>query len=146
MTRVTGGRVRLATVVAVTELRDAGGTVVATDRAPVTVRPGEPAVVRQRLVVGDPALWGPDSPALYTATVTLVDGDTGGDEAQVTFGIRTLSVDPARGLRVNGEPVLLRGACIHSDNGVLGAAAIDRADDAAVRRTSARRTSPTVPG
>ena len=74
--------------------------------SPVTVLPGEPAVVRQRLLVADPALWGPDSPALYTATVVpagrrrrVVDDDA------VTFGIRTLSLDPQRGLRINGEPV-----------------------------------------
>ena len=45
------------------------------------------------------------------------------------FGIRTLQVDPRNGLRINGEPVLLRGACIHHDNGPLGAAAIGRAEE-----------------
>jgi beta-galactosidase len=129
VTTVVNDRPRLATVEAVTELRGPDGTVVAGDRVPVSIRPGEPAVVRQRLVVRDPALWGPDSPALYTATVTLHDGDTAVDDETVTVGIRTISVDPVRGLRINGEPVLLRGACIHSDNGVLGAAVIDRADE-----------------
>ena len=38
-------------------------------------------------------------------------------------------MDPQRGLRINGEPVELRGACIHHDNGVLGAATIARADE-----------------
>ena len=56
-------------------------------------------------------------------TTPQVDDDT------VTFGIRTLPLDPQRGLRINGEPVKLRGACIHSDNGVLGAATIDRAEE-----------------
>ncbi|CCH87627.1 Glycoside hydrolase [Modestobacter italicus] len=125
LTTVVNDRPRLATAEAVTELRGPDGAVVAADRTPVTVRPGEPAVVRQRLVVRDPALWGPGAPALHTATVTLADGDA----ETVTFGIRTLAVDPVRGLRVNGEPVLLRGACLHSDNGVLGAATIDRADE-----------------
>ncbi|WP_346618476.1 glycoside hydrolase family 2 TIM barrel-domain containing protein [Blastococcus montanus] len=128
-TTVQNDRPRLATVEVVTELRDADGAGVAGDRVPVSVRPGEPAVVRQRLVVRDPALWGPGSPALYTATVSLADGEAVLDEETVTTGIRTLSVDPVRGLRVNGEPVLLRGACIHSDNGVLGAAAVGRADE-----------------
>ncbi|KGH46795.1 glycoside hydrolase [Modestobacter caceresii] len=119
----------LRTVTVGTQLRDAAGTVVGTDRVPVSVLPGEPAVVRQRIAVREPALWEPDSPALYTAAVALVDGDERIDDDTVSFGIRSLSVDPHRGLRVNGEPVLLRGACIHSDNGVLGAAAIDRADE-----------------
>ncbi|CCH88400.1 Glycoside hydrolase family 2 sugar binding [Modestobacter italicus] len=119
----------LRTVTVVTELRDAAGTVVGSDRVPVTVRPGEPAVVRQRIPVREPALWGPGSPTLHTAAVTLADGDEVLDEDTVSFGIRTVTVDPHRGLRINGEPVLLRGACVHSDNGVLGAAAIDRADE-----------------
>jgi hypothetical protein len=129
VTTVLNDRARLATVEAVTEFRGPDGTVVAADRAPVSVVPGEPAVLRQRLVVRDPALWGPGSPALHTATVTLADADGVVDDESVTVGVRTISVDPVRGLRVNGEPVLLRGACIHSDNGVLGAATIDRADE-----------------
>ncbi len=43
--------------------------------------------------------------------------------------MRTVRVDPRNGLRINGEPVLLRGACIHHDNGPLGAAATDRAEE-----------------
>ncbi len=51
------------------------------------------------------------------------------DEDSTSFGIRSLSVDPVRGLRINGEPTLLRGACVHHDNGPLGAATIDRAEE-----------------
>ena len=51
------------------------------------------------------------------------------DEESTTFGIRSLTVDPIRGLRINGEPVLLRGACVHHDNGLLGAATIGRAEE-----------------
>ena len=51
------------------------------------------------------------------------------DEESTTFGIRSLTVDPVRGLRVNGEQVLLRGACVHHDNGLLGAATIGRAEE-----------------
>lgn len=119
----------LRTLDVVTELTDDAGSVVATATSPVTVLPGEPAVVRQRLLLRDPALWSPERPSLHTATVSLRDGDTEVDDDVVAFGIRTLALDPERGLRVNGEPVLLRGACVHSDNGVLGAAAIGRADE-----------------
>src|SRR6202044_1961436 len=51
------------------------------------------------------------------------------DEDSTTFGIRSLSVDPARGLLINGAAVLLRGACVHHDNGLLGAATFDRAEE-----------------
>src|SRR4051794_14830457 len=81
----------LRTVTVATELRDDAGTVVGADRVPVSVRPGEPAVVRQRIPVHRPALWSPDSPTLHTATVTLTDGDEQLDDDTVSFGIRTLS-------------------------------------------------------
>jgi beta-galactosidase len=47
----------------------------------------------------------------------------------VKFGIRRLQLDPESGLRINGRTVKLRGACIHHDNGPLGAAAIRRAEE-----------------
>lgn len=43
------------------------------------------------------------------------------------FGIRTMSLDVKRGLRINGESVKLRGACIHHDSGLLGAATFEDA-------------------
>jgi beta-galactosidase len=90
----------------------------------VTLTPGQTATVRQRLYVSAPALWSPDHPTLYTARV-----DVGSEAVEEIFGIRTVTVDPRKGLRINGEPVLLRGACIHHDNGPLGAAAIGRAEE-----------------
>lgn len=121
------------TVDVVTEVRDGEGNAVAVDTAPVTVLPGEPATVHQRLYVRRPALWSVETPALYTAAVTLRDPTGVRDEDRVTFGIRSLQLDPDHGLRINGEPVKLRGACIHHDNGVIGAATIARADERRVK-------------
>ena len=44
------------------------------------------------------------------------------------LGLRRVEIDPANGLRINGKPYKLRGGCIHHDNGLLGAAAIDQAE------------------
>ncbi|MEN2742463.1 glycoside hydrolase family 2 TIM barrel-domain containing protein [Microbacterium sp. X-17] len=95
------------------------------EEAPLTLVPGETGILRRRVFVADPALWSVDHPALHTLRVTL----DGAAEARQTFGIRTIAVDAQRGLRINGEPVLLRGACVHHDNGPLGAAAIPRAEE-----------------
>jgi beta-galactosidase len=111
------------------EVLDADGGVVSSDEAPVTAFPGEDLTVRRRLFVADPRRWGPDDPYLYSCRVTLRDGDEVLDEEATAFGIRTLALDPRRGLRVNGETVLLRGACVHHDNGPIGAATIDRAEE-----------------
>ena len=93
-----------------------------TRTVPVTIRPRSSAVSRQRLVIEFPALWSPDSPRLYTVTAELADDDQVIDDAAAAFGVRRLQLDPRRGLRINGEPVKLRGACVHHDSGILGAA------------------------
>ncbi|QFG22228.1 glycoside hydrolase family 2 TIM barrel-domain containing protein [Actinomadura sp. WMMB 499] len=120
--------IAIRTLDLVVEIRDAAGTVVATDTAEVTVLPGEPATVRQRLYVFDPSLWSPESPSLYSCEVRLLE-DGVVDAESAAFGIRSLQLDPRFGLRVNGETVKLRGACVHHDNGVLGAATFARAEE-----------------
>ena len=101
---------------------------------PITLVPGETGTVRQRFWIRDAELWSPDDPHLYVAETALTDSSEvpGGDTEAVTrtiFGVRTVTVDPRSGLRINGRPTLLRGACIHHDNGPLGAAAIGRAEE-----------------
>lgn len=78
-------------------------------------------------------LWSEASPVLYEARVTLLDGGTVMDQTSVMFGIRTLQWDANHGLQVNGQTVKLRGACIHHDNGVIGACAFDDAEARKVR-------------
>lgn len=117
------------TVDVVTEIRDPQGRTVATDTTVATVLPGEPATVRQRLLLDDPALWSVDTPHLYTATVHLRDTSGAVDHDVVAFGIRALRLDAKRGLRINGEPVDLRGTCLHHDSGILGAATFARAEE-----------------
>lgn len=73
-------------------------------------------------------LWSPDSPALYDAEVSVSE-DNQKDEIVIPFGIRTISVSAEEGLLLNGNPVLLKGGCLHHDNGFLGSAAIDRAEE-----------------
>lgn len=86
----------------------------------VALRAGQTGRWHATVTVDAPALWSPDAPALYRAALRLWDQETLDDETEVTFGIRTLALDARRGLRINGQPVKLRGACIHHDNGLLG--------------------------
>ena len=68
-----------------------------------------------QIAISDAKLWSVDTPSLYTAKVRF-----GEDTAVETFGIRTLQWGKD-GFLVNGERVILRGACVHHDNGLLGA-------------------------
>lgn len=90
---------------------------------------GGGAEAAQTLSISSPALWSLDSPRLYRAEVELVEGGAVIDRMTAAFGIRKIEVDAERGLRVNGEAVKLRGGCMHHDNGLLGSAAIDRAEE-----------------
>lgn len=85
------------------------------------------------ITIPEAKLWNDEHPNLYTAEVTLTkDGETL-EVQNVEFGVRDLQWSPEKGLVVNGESVLLRGGCVHHDNGVLGAAEYD---DAAMRRVA----------
>jgi hypothetical protein len=64
--------------------------------------------------------------------LTELDG-TVVDVDEMCFGVRRLQLDTTHGLRINGATVELRGACIHHDNGPLGAVSIADAEERRVR-------------
>lgn len=90
----------------------------------VTVPAGGMQQVTETLRVESPRLWSPKHPNLYTANVSLSTGDT----ASERFGIRTIEYSADNGLLLNGKPTVLNGGCVHHDNGILGAAAFDKAE------------------
>ena len=73
------------------------------------------------LEIDDARLWDAEHPFLYACEAALLCRGDIVDRTRTTFGIRQLAWGPG-GLRVNGRSVLLRGGCIHGDNGVIGAA------------------------
>ena len=76
----------------------------------------------------DAKLWSPDTPYLYTAEVTLYDNEGNiADQIREPFGIRTIEMNPEKGLLVNGKKVLLKGYANHHTLGALGAAAYPHA-------------------
>lgn len=132
-TRVRNSGTSTLTATVTTEILDPDGIVVAADTSRVTVTPQSEGVVRQRMYAPKPQLWSVDNPELYSAR-TRLDGVGEDPETRTTpFGIRTLQLDPENGLRINGETVKLRGACIHHDNGILGAATFADAEERRVR-------------
>ena len=110
-------------------LFDSKGAAAGSGEARQTVLAGSSAPFEQFLAVAGPELWSPTTPRLYRAEVELMVGGKSVDKTTVSFGIRKLEVDGEHGLRINGESVKLRGGCMHHDNGLLGACAIDRADE-----------------
>jgi len=81
------------------------------------------------LPVDEPELWSPEAPHLYELETEVSIGGEVVDAAMTTFGIRRLSFDARSGFLLNDRPLELRGGCVHHDNGPLGAASHDRAEE-----------------
>lgn len=144
-TRVTTPDLRTAVVsvdVVNEDTKPFRGTVTVTVGAPVErpveLAPGERKTVTLRVEgaawgVEAPRPWSVDAPRLYTARVALVRGRKVVDTDACRFGVRTISYSPETGFLLNGREVKLNGACLHHDNGILGAAAFDEAEVRKVR-------------
>ena len=85
------------------------------------------------IAIPDGKLWSDESPNLYQCRVSLFDNNELADQVTETFGIRELSWSN-KGFFVNGKETLLRGGCVHSDNGILGACSYQEAEDRRVKR------------
>ena len=112
-----------------TELLDPSGRVVATGTGNFEAASGQTIQVTQKIPVKMPSLWSVDEPDLYIAKASVLIDNKVVDELATHFGIRNISIDAQNGFTLNGNPVELIGGCIHHDNGPLGAASIDRAEE-----------------
>ncbi|MBQ7443526.1 MAG: DUF4982 domain-containing protein [Bacteroidaceae bacterium] len=91
--------------------------------AEVVMDDGTRQPLSKTLHVEQPRLWSPDDPYLYETVL-----ESGDDRLPVRYGIRTIEYSAQQGLLLNGKPIALCGGCVHHDNGLLGAAAFDRAE------------------
>lgn len=82
--------------------------------------------------IPDAKLWDDTNPNLYTCRVTLLKNGKKTDEEMQTFGIRTIAWNKD-GFFINGQKKLLRGGCVHHDNGILGAATYAKSEERRVR-------------
>lgn len=85
------------------------------------------------LTIPHAKLWDEDHPNLYKAVVQLLREKQVLDTQELSFGIRKLAWSAETGLTVNGKRTLLRGGCVHHDNGILGACDFEAASFRKVR-------------
>ena len=83
----------------------------------------------QAITIAKPLLWSPENPDLYQAQVQVLKDKHIADETKTSFGIRSIKVTVQNGFQLNGKTIKLNGGCVHHDNGCLGAAAFDRAEE-----------------
>lgn len=87
----------------------------------------EKATAVAEIELPEARLWDEESPNLYLAKIILEEGEKILDTAEERFGIRKLSWS-TKGFFVNGKATLLRGGCVHHDNGILGAASWEKSE------------------
>jgi beta-galactosidase len=95
----------------------------------VTIPAGSSGLVACPVRLDHPRLWSPTTPHLYRVEVIVEEGSKVADATMLHVGVRTIQIDAAEGLRINGERFKLRGGCVHTDNGPLGSVCIPRAEE-----------------
>ena len=101
----------------------------------VSLKAGESKAVTFTYDINNPKLWSPESPYLYVVQAKLVSQlPPLVSQHSTKFGIRSFSFDAENGFVLNGKKVLINGACVHHDDGVLGARAFDDAEIRKVRQ------------
>lgn len=94
-----------------------------------SILPGSSNYIKQQLTIKNPSLWSIEDPNLYQAKVWLYVNNKETDHLITTFGIRNIHFDAQTGFTLNRKSIELKGGCFHHDNGPLGSAAIDRAEE-----------------
>ncbi len=99
------------------------------DQIKATLAPNSEKELTQVITISSPSLWTPQTPVLYKARVQMLKGSQIVDETKTNFGIRSLKFGTENGFQLNGKTIKINGGCVHHDNGCLGAAAFDRAEE-----------------
>ena len=136
-------------VVVKTSLQNKNSKIAGSGQVKVELLANSEKEVIQTLTIANPLLWSPETPDLYQALVQ-VKGKNIADETKTSFGIRSVKFTAQNGFQLNGKTIKLNGGCVHHDNGCLGAAAFDRAEERKVELLKAAgfnavRTSHNIP-
>lgn len=91
----------------------------------VSMLPVGESVLEQQVSVSGPRLWSLEERNLYTLVSEVRFGNEVVDRYTTRFGIRSIRMDAARGLLLNGKPVKVKGTCNHQDHAGLGVALPD---------------------
>jgi beta-galactosidase len=113
------------------------GTAAAAAATRTALAPGNQIEFTQDIQVSNPDLWSTDHPAMYVLETEVIAGGKVVDTTATKFGIRSLFFSAEQGFLLNGQPLKLKGGCVHHDNGVLGAASYPRSEERKVENLKA---------
>ncbi|MBE9461583.1 glycoside hydrolase family 2 TIM barrel-domain containing protein [Dyadobacter subterraneus] len=129
VTKINGLKGKNLPILLETILTGANGKIIARSQKKIDLSPSGQTENSQFITVVNPKKWSPETPFLYKAKIVLISGKNRIDSLTTQFGIRSISFDAKQGFVLNGKRVMLKGGCVHHDNGPLGAVAIDRAEE-----------------
>ncbi|MRS01668.1 glycoside hydrolase family 2 protein [bacterium] len=116
-------------IIVKTSLLDINNDNAGLDQTEVELPANSEKEIDQQITVSNPLLWSPEAPNLYQAEIKVLKDNKVTDTARTTFGIRSIRFTTENGFQLNGKTVKINGGCVHHDNGCLGAAAFDRAEE-----------------
>ena len=108
-----------------TVLDPAGKEVGKSVTASVSIAAVGEQTLEQQITVTQPQLWSLEERNMYTLVTEVRSGGDAVDRYETRFGIRTVKMDAAKGLLLNGKPVKVKGTCNHQDHAGVGAAVPD---------------------
>src|SRR6266487_825064 len=129
ISNISNGKNEKSNIIIRARLLDANEKSVATSETSSSVNANDKTQITQEIIIKSPKLWSPESPYLYKAEVTVFVNEHVEHMTTTNFGIRSISFSAESGFMLNGKKMELKGGCVHHDNGILGAAAIDRAEE-----------------
>jgi beta-galactosidase len=100
-----------------------------TTTSDIEIKANDQKEISQTILVNNPMLWSSENPHLYHAQIKVMIGSKTVDNVSTSFGIRSIKYSTENGFELNGKTIKLNGGCVHHDNGCLGAAAFDRAEE-----------------
>jgi beta-galactosidase len=109
----------------VSTLMDKDGATIAEARMRADVPALQTATANGRIDVRNPKLWSIETPELYRVCTRVVSSGRVVDDIDTPAGFRTQRFDPDTGFHLNGQPVKLKGVCIHQDHAGVGVAVPD---------------------
>ncbi len=131
--RVSNDSAKQSKVTVQTTLLGQDGEPAGKTQSTITIAAGSETEASLSIPITQPALWSPESPTLYRAVTQVLKDGKVVDEVTTPFGVRSLSWSAEKGLLLNGKSIKLTGGSVHHDNGPLGAAAFDRAEERKVQ-------------
>ena len=91
----------------------------------VSTAAGESKKFRYQFKIQNPILWSLENPYLYQLVTRFRLDDKIIDSVTSSFGIRSIAMDPVKGLTLNGKSIKIHGVCCHQDHAGVGSALPD---------------------